>query len=106
MFCPRIKKECRGEDCVMWSSLYGKCYYVYEREANEKIRENQGRLVEEMHIYNEANAQIIGYYRLLWKVQLSQLKRDPTIPQEVKEALESAEDAETAEKLLRDAGLL
>lgn len=106
MFCPHIKKDCRGEDCVMWSKPAGKCYYVAEREAREEMQKTQTKLVDEMHIYNETNAQIIGYYRLLWKIQVASMKRDPTIPEEVKKALESAEDAETAEKLLKDAGLM
>lgn len=106
MKCPTIKGECWGEECVRWDKAHGKCGYLVEREANEKTREANEKILDEMIASTKSSTLMLGYYQLLWKISLAQLMRDPTIPQEVKEALQQAQDAETAEKLLKEAGLL
>ncbi|MBA7658234.1 hypothetical protein ES703_66183 [subsurface metagenome] len=95
MKCPSIKEECWGSDCVRWNKEKGKCQEQVQGDAYELM-------TKEVNQYT----QMVGYYHLVWKLSLAQLMRDPTIPQEVKEALQQAQDAQTAEKLLKDAGLL
>ncbi|MBA7623233.1 hypothetical protein ES703_30626 [subsurface metagenome] len=106
MKCPTIGEECWGEDCVRWDKAQGKCAYLVEREAQEAARGINQKILDEMVASTKAYTQMVDYYRLLWKISLSQLMRDPTIPQEIKDALEQSQDAETAEKLLKDAGLM
>lgn len=82
------------------------CGVAVEHEVGKQTRATGGQILEEMITANKVQTKLLGYYELLWKISMAQMLRDPSIPEEVKEALQQADDSETAERILRDAGLL
>ena len=91
MFCPRINGECR-KDCVKWDSKLGKCQDVISVELSIKA----GQVME-----YAMQMQQIG-----WRLEMKRIMDDPMIPNDIKQAIQEAEDITTVERLLRDAGLL
>lgn len=106
MKCPIIKDECWGEECVRWDKEHGKCGQMVEHEAQLETRETNRKILDEMIASTQQYTQALGYYQLLWKVSLAQVMKDPSVPEEVKESLQSAQDAQTVERILKNAGLL
>jgi hypothetical protein len=92
MKCPTINGECLGEECVRWDKKHGKCYEVVRMELET--------------LAYEKTTDLMSFYNVMWRISVGQLLRDPTIPQDVKDALQSAQNASEVEKLLRDAGII
>jgi len=95
MFCPIIKEDCRQPDCVRWNAKAGKCFDVI-------MAESYGQSAEMI----EAYGYYIQFIQLSWKLEISRLLKDPTIPEEVKEAIQETKDAAALEKLLKDSDLI
>lgn len=91
MFCPRINGECRP-DCIKWDFKLGKCQDVISAELSIKA----GQMME----------YAMQMQQISWRLEMKRIMTDPTIPSDVKEAIQEAEDIATVEKLLRDIGLL
>lgn len=98
MFCPVIKRECVREKCRDWDIEAGDCQVRSDRKLARQMVEQQSRLIE------------IEKLNAVWfKLNVSNLLSDPGIPDEAKETIRQAlqaQDADVAEKLLRDAGLI
>lgn len=92
MFCPMINGECRGPDCVRWMAAKQTCY--------DRL------LAGQTLAFQDEMAPLTSFLNLWWKLETKRLLEDPALPDEVKEELRNAEDAQTLERILRDTGLI
>lgn len=120
MFCPDIKSECVGESCRDWDKERKTCKKLYYLETSLKQSERATKLYEEdaklredekreSQNYRKTTTQMMNRMSLIARLELSRLVRDPTLSLEEKEIIQKAlqaPSAETAEKLLKDAGLI
>jgi len=93
-FCPYIKGKCRT-DCVKWNEEQGKCIDLITSEAYQRAA-----------TMSESYEYFARYMQLSWQLEVKRLLNDPTVPPDIKEAIQQAQDITTLEKLLRDAGLI
>lgn len=105
MFCPEIKGKCKGSKCRDWDGEKQKCFAQVERE---RTKQRDAQLDKAIRLQQE-------WLRLqraseVWnRVQFNVILLNPTVPEEIKDAIRKAMAApsgEVAEQLLRDAGLL
>ena len=105
MFCPMIKGKCKGSKCRDWDGENQKCIAQVDRERTEQ-RDAQ------LEKWTAMQAEFLHLSRMgeVWnKVNLNVVLLNPTVPEEIKDAIRKAMAApsgEVAEQLLRDAGLL
>jgi len=92
MFCPFIKDECKGSQCVKWYPHKGVCVEQYTIQQFAPMGEIFDYLVEQL--------------KASWEVQKELWLKDPHIPEEIKEKIREAENIAVARKLLRDSGLI
>lgn len=102
MFCPAIGKECVGKKCRDWDDEAKDCVIRLERKRQyssiQEMLEQQAKIVR------------IEQFNQLWsKLVINRLLSDPMVAESDKQIIEQALHApssETAEKLLKDAGLI
>jgi hypothetical protein len=92
MKCPIIKDECWGADCMRWDPKRQKCTEQVRAELESEALSAYGMVAQ--------------YYQILWRMNMNQILRDPDVPDDIKESLRKATDAQTVEELLRQAKLI
>ncbi|GAH61778.1 unnamed protein product [marine sediment metagenome] len=105
MFCPMIKGECKGSECRDWDGEKQKCIAQVDRERTEQ-RDAQ---LEKWIAMQKEFLHLTRMSEVWNKVQFNIVLLNPTVPDEIKDAIRKAMAApsgEVAEQLLREAGLL
>ncbi|KKM69237.1 hypothetical protein LCGC14_1452870 [marine sediment metagenome] len=95
MFCPRINDECKGNRCAKWSAGNETCV--------DRLQ------VDYLAKYDALLAQydwVMKMIKLSWDLEISRILKDPSVPEETREAIRHAENVEAVERLLRDNGIL
>lgn len=98
MYCPDIRKECRREKCRDWDAEAQKCAKQVQNERTAKLLESYKYVINSMRMSD-----------LTTQLFLNQMLKDPTLPDDVKQAVEKAlqaPSADVAEQFLKEAGLI
>ena len=116
MFCPEIRKQCIGKTCREWDHKGNRCRKDILYELNLKgmevgIEQNlrTGRYMEAEAEARQRMEQTQALGAVFVKLMINQMVNDPTLAPEIKEAVQKAlqaPSAEVARKLLEDAGLV
>ena len=116
MFCPEIRKQCIGGNCREWDHKGNRCRKDILYELNLKGIEvgieqslRAGHYMEAEDEERKRGKQTQALGQAFIKLMINQMLNDPTLAPEIKEAVQKAlqaPSAEIARKLLEDAGLV